>query len=183
MPSDMDVIHFQVSVKLMAKLLDLKNLMDVMKMMADAERLIGEFYRNCAEQWEEDRDFWRAIADEEEKHARNIESMARIIALKPERFEIGRPFNQMGIQTFMNGIADHLKRLQEGLVNRERAMFVALDIEASVLEKCYHELVRTNDAEYLILMNELTKEAGEHRHSIAKRIQKLKDEEGSKVRH
>jgi hypothetical protein len=72
----------------------LDNLFDVMKTMAATEWLIGDFYRVCAEKWEEDRSFWSHIADEEEQHARYIERMTGIIAEKPERFEIGRPFSQ-----------------------------------------------------------------------------------------
>ena len=44
----------------------LKNLTDTMKMMAAAERLVGDFYRDCAEIWEEDGAFWLEIAAEEE---------------------------------------------------------------------------------------------------------------------
>lgn len=29
--------------------IDLTNLTDIMKMMAEAERLVGDFYQNCAE--------------------------------------------------------------------------------------------------------------------------------------
>ena len=94
----------------------LKNLTDTMKMMAAAERLVGDFYRDCAEIWEEDGAFWLEIAAEEEKHATQLERMAQILTLKPERFETGRPFNRTGIQTFMNGIEGLRQRLKEGMI-------------------------------------------------------------------
>lgn len=100
--------------------------------------------------------------------------MARILTLKPESFETGRPFNQTGIQTFMNGIEGLLKRLKEGLITRDRVIFVARDIEASIMEKCYHELLRTTDLEYMTLVNEVTKETSDHKDRIEKRIQALK---------
>lgn len=154
--------------------INLTHLTEIMKMMAEAERIVGDFYQHCAEIWEEDRAFWLEIAVEEEKHAAHIERMARILALKPERFEIGRPFNRVSIQTFINGIEGLRKRLMEGSITRERAMFVARDIEASVMEKCYHEFLHTTDAEYLTLVNEITGETGDHRDRIEKRIGELK---------
>ncbi|MGV8058562.1 MAG: hypothetical protein AB2L12_11130 [Smithellaceae bacterium] len=163
----------------MINAISLQNLMEVMKMMAVTEQLIADFYRTCAETWEEDRPFWMAIVSEEEKHASNIDKMARIISFKPERFEIGRPFNQTAIRTIMTGVEGHLKRLQEGMIPRDRLMVVARDIEASVIEKNYSEIVRTTDVEYLDLMNEITKETCDHKTSIEQRIQELKRGEKS----
>jgi len=50
---------------IMIKSIDLQSLIDVMKLMAAAERLVGDFYRHCAEKWEEDRTFWLDIAGRE----------------------------------------------------------------------------------------------------------------------
>jgi len=152
----------------------LQNLLETMGMMAATEKLVANFYQTCSEMCEADRAFWLAIAKEEEKHARNIERMSQIVALKPEHFEIGRPFNQTAIRTIMAGVEGHLKRLQEGIIPRERLMVVARDIEASVMEKNYGEIVRTTDLEYLNLVNEITQETTDHRNVIEQRIQALK---------
>ncbi len=157
----------------MVKSTTLPYLLDTMKMMAAAERLVGDFYRDCAEIWAEDRDFWLDFAAEEEKHAGHLERMARILALRPERFETGRPFNRASVQTFMTGIEGLRKRLKEGSITRERAVFAARDVEASILEKCYHEFLHTTDAEYSTLVNGITQETKDHKDRIEKRIQKL----------
>jgi hypothetical protein len=44
------------------------------------------------------------------------------------------------------------------------------DIESSVMEKCYGEIVRTTDVEYLSPVDEVTKETRDHRNSIEQRI-------------
>lgn len=153
----------------------LQNLLEIMKVMADTELLFAEFYRNCAETWEDDREFWMGIVVEEEKHARNIEKMSQLVSLKPERFEIGRPFNQMSIRTIMTGVNDNLKRLREGLISNERALLLARDMENSVIEKNYGEIVRTSDIEYLNLLKEIVQETVNHRKGIEQRIQILKE--------
>lgn len=154
--------------------ISLQNLLDVMKMMAATEKLIADFYRACAEIWEEDREFWMPIVQDEEKHALNIDRMAQIIALKPERFEICRPFNQLAIKTIMTGIEGNLKNLKEGRIDRNRLIIVARDIEASVMEKYYGEIVRTNDVEYMNLVKEVTSETSNHKKKIEQRLQSLK---------
>lgn len=161
---------------------NLQNLIDVMKLMAMAEQLVADFYRTCAENFEEDRSFYMAIAAEEEKHARNIEKMLKMITLKPECFEMGRPFNQTALRTFMAGVEGNLTRLKEGVLSRERAMCLAYDVENAVIEKNYHEIVRTTDLEYVALLQEITKETVHHRESIEQRIQALKAGEGLCVR-
>jgi hemerythrin len=156
------------------KSIDLQNLLEIMKMMAATEQLMADFYRACAEIWPEDREFWQATVAEEEKHAKNIERMAQIVATRPERFEIGRIFNQVAIRTIMNGVQGQLERLRKGLITRERAMFVARDIEASVMEKSYGEIVRTTDVEFLDLVREIVEDTATHRDSIEQRCQTTK---------
>jgi len=152
----------------------LKNLLEVMSMMAETERLIADLYRTCADIWEEDREFWLATVAEEKKHAKNIEKMAQIIVAKPEQFEMGRPFNQVAIRTIKTGLEGQLERLKKGQFTRERMLFVARDIEASVIEKSYAEIVRTNDVGYQALVNEIVQDTTKHKNSIEQRIQELK---------
>jgi hypothetical protein len=64
-------------------------------MMISTELLISDLYQTCAEIWEQDGAFWSALVEEEKKHAMNMKKMAKIIADKPERFDMGRPFNQI----------------------------------------------------------------------------------------
>lgn len=152
----------------------LQNLTEVMTMMADTERLIAELYRNCAKQWEEDREFWLETVAEEEKHAQNIELMQRIVTEKPERFEIGRPFNKMAINTIRAGLKTQLERIKSGQFTREQILNVARDIEGSLIEKSYGDIVRTNDVEYRTLVKEIVTDTMNHKKYIEERIQAIK---------
>lgn len=152
----------------------LQNLTDVMKVMAETERLIAELYRACAEIWVEDRVFWLETVAAEEKHADNIETMAGLIADRPERFELGRPFNPMAIQTIKTGLESNLERLKKGEITREKMLHLARDIEASVIEKSYGEIVGTKDLEYKTLVKEIITETVSHRKIFEERIRALK---------
>ena len=152
----------------------LRNLLEVMELMAANERLIGDFYQACARTWEEDRTFWLDIAAEEEKHAQYIERMTRIVSLRPDHFEIGRLFNKTAIQTIMNGIKGHLKRLRKRAITRNQAINVARDLELSIIEKNFGEILRTTDVEYLTLVKEIEEDTRQHRNSIEQRMRELK---------
>jgi len=152
----------------------LQNLTEVMTMMADTERLLAELYRNCAETWKEDREFWLETVAEEEKHARNIEQMQRIVTEKPERFEIGRPFNVMAIKTIRTGLERQLERIRSGQFTREQVLNVARDIEGSLIEKSYGDIVRTSDVEYRTLVKEIVGDTLNHKQHIEERIRAIK---------
>lgn len=152
----------------------LKDLIDVMKMMAEIERLIAELYRASAEAWVEDREFWLETVAEEEKHANNIERMIEIIAARPERFELGRLFNQTAIKTIKTGLEGNIERVKKGEIAREKMLNLARDIEASLIEKSYGEIVRTKDVEYQNLVNEITTDTRSHKNAIEQRIHALK---------
>lgn len=155
----------------MVMTVNLQNLSDLMKLMAATERLFADFYRLCAEIWEEDREFWLATAAEEEKHAKNIERLSQLVAARPDRFTIRRSFNQTAIRTIMTGIEGYMKRLKAGQITRFQAMILARDLEASVMEKNYAEIVQTSDLEYLELMTEITQDTKRHKYSIEQRFQ------------
>jgi len=152
----------------------LQNLKEIMHMMAETELLIAELYRTAAETWKEDREFWLETVAEEEKHAYNINKMLAIVTLKPERFELGRPFNKVAITTIKNGLEGNLDRLKKGQIIREKMLNLARDIEASLIEKSYGEIVRTNDVEYQSLVEEIVSDTFNHKKAIEERITALK---------
>jgi len=153
----------------------LKDLLGVMEIMAANERLIGSFYQSCAETWEQDRIFWLTIAAEEENTRKYSEDGTDY---KPKAGTISdwTFFNMAAIQTVMAGIRGHLKRLKEKQMTRGQAIFVARDIESSLIEKNYGEIVKTGDIEYLTLMKEVTEETEKHKESIERHIQEIKAE-------
>ena len=151
----------------------LQTLTEIMHTMAEIELLIAELYRTCADTWKEDREFWLETVAEEEKHAAHIKKMIKIITAKPERFEVGRPFNQTALKTIKKGLKGHLELMQEGRFSREKMLNVARDIEASLVEKSYGEIVQTNDVEYQTLMKEIVSETVNHKKAIEMRIAAL----------
>ena len=154
--------------------LDLKTIAKIMETMIHFELSLSDFYTKCGEVWDEDRAFWRIFANAEVGHAANIQKMLKIITQRPEHFEIGRPFNLVALNTAMAGITENTRRLSMGEFTRAKTLFIARDIEQSVLESYYAEIVKTTDVEYQNLMKEILSQTYEHRKMIQEKIDAIK---------
>lgn len=151
-------------------LLAVENILEIMRTLGESERIIGRFYRRCAETWQADEGFWLNLEREEIKHAKTIDAMADLIRQNPDAFQLNRPFSLIAIRTVITGIEQNIDQLNKGLITRERAMILARDIESSIIEKTYHEIVKTANPTYLALVRQVVSESYNHRSSIEQKI-------------
>lgn len=149
---------------------DLKGILDVLSSMEEMEGTVADFYRVCGELWTERREFWSSIEEDERKHVRHVGAMKEIISRKPQRFEKGRPFNIMAVQTVIRGIQNNIAKAKAGELKMSGALFIARDNEQSFLESRYSEVVKTEDIEYLTLVNTIVRETLNHKAAIDREI-------------
>lgn len=142
--------------------------------MAQYELLLSELYETCAATWAKDKDFWLDIAHQEVQHAENIRMMQEIINKKPEHFESGRPINLIAINTAATGLKDIIKRLTAGEYTYEKILIIARDMESSVLEAHYPEIVKTKDLEYQTLMKITISDTSDHNKHIQQKLAEVK---------
>ena len=133
----------------------LKSILDILEVMKELELAAAEFYRTCGEIWIIERDFWINMEQSELKHAQNIDLMIKVFSEKPEKFELGRPFKSPAIQTFISGVRSDIQRLRSRGLSKGKTLFVARDIERSILESRYMEIIRTNEPEFRTLMEQI----------------------------
>jgi len=158
----------------MMSIADIEKINKVLESMIQYELNLSDFYKQCADTWTEDQAFWQTLAHAEIKHAENIQKMREIIVKKQERFEVGRPFNPIALNTAMAGLKDNAKHLTSGALSFEKMLIMARDIEQSVLESHYAEIVKTADIEYQTLMKGILSDTYVHKKTIQKKIDDLK---------
>ena len=158
----------------MMSIADIEKITTVLESMIQYELNLSDFYRQCADIWTEDRAFWQNLAHAEVGHAENIQKMREIIAKKQERFEAGRPFNAIALNTAMAGLKDNAKRLTSGAFSFEKMLIMTRDIEQSILESHYAEIVKTADIEYQTLMKGILSDTYVHKKIIQEKIDDLK---------
>ena len=146
---------------------------DTLSAITRLERAMATFYRACAETPGDARDFWLGLEQEELRHAQHLQRMAEIVAARPGRFEPDRTFNAAAIQTFMAYLEALIERVRANEVPRtdqHRLLSLARDLEQSLLESKYHELVKTQDVEYLALIRTVIADTVAHKSRIVTRL-------------
>lgn len=161
---------------IMITIADIEKITTVLKSMIQYELSLSDFYMQCGNTWKEDQAFWQNLARAEVGHAENIQRMQEIILKKQEKFELGRPFNPIALNTAIAGIKDITGRLTSGAFSFEKILFTARDIEQSILESRYAEIVKTADLEYQTLMKGILSDTSEHKKIILEKIEGIKKE-------
>lgn len=151
----------------------LDQVLEILKALAQAEYAVKVLYKCCATKWPDDKDFWLHLAREEEKHVKNIEKIMAIISEKPKLFEVGRSFNVVAINTFLEGILSSINRIKTQDVTKQSMLFIARDIENSVIESKYAEITKTRDVEFLALAKEIDEDTLKHKALIARKIREV----------
>ncbi len=158
----------------MMNVTDIEKITTVLESMIQYELTLSDFYKQCADIWTEDQAFWQNLAQAEVGHAENIQKIREIIVKKPERFELGRPFNPIVLNTAMAGLKDIAGHLASGAFSFEKTLIIARDIEESILESHYAEIVKTADLDYQTLMKGILSQTYEHKKIIQERIEQKK---------
>ncbi|MEN6616078.1 MAG: hypothetical protein ABFD12_05945 [Syntrophorhabdus sp.] len=155
---------------------DLKGIIDVLVFMEESEKKIADFYHACGEMFPGHQAFWFGIESQEHKHVIFIQKMKQIIEKKPENFEKGRPFNIMAAKTIIAGINSNTTKVKTGQLKMINALSLARDNEQSFIESKYNEIVKTDDIQYMTLVNEIVTETNKHRQEIDTMIALLKSQ-------
>ncbi len=148
----------------------LQNVLETLHTMREVELAIGRFYRGCAGCWKEDEAFWLNLEGAEIRHADWIEQMAQMIRQEPGRFQTHRPFSITAIRTMISGVEQNIAHLEKGQLDRCKAFILARDIEASIIEKAYHEIVKTDLPLYLTLVRRVVSETVSHKAAIEEKL-------------
>ncbi len=146
------------------------NLAQVMNEMHELELSLAALYQACSEKFPEDQNFWLAIKRQEELHAEYIGKMMELIRLYPNEFRSGRPFNSVAIRNIKASVVNYTAQAKAGALERARALFIAKDIENSVLEANYQDIVSTDNVEYREIMERIKKDTLSHKNLFAAKV-------------
>lgn len=142
---------------------------DTLNLLSRLERAMAAFYRVCAEAPGDSREFWLGLEQEEVRHTEHLQRMAEIVAERPDRFETNRAFSAAAIQTFMAYLESLTERVRANEIPRtdqHHLLSLARDLEQSLLESKGHEVVKTQDAEYLALIRVVIADTVAHKGRI-----------------
>jgi len=146
-------------------------MLKTLEMMAELEMNISEFYKCAGEIWKEDSGFWEGLAQVEVSHAEGIKKIIDILSRRPQEFELGRPVNAAAVNTAISGIKINIEKLRKGRIDRIQVLFISRDIEQSLLESRYTEILKTKDTEYQKLISEIASQTESHKKMLINKIE------------
>jgi hypothetical protein len=149
---------------------DLADILNVLGKMREHELAMAELYRVFGQVWPVDKEFWTEMEQAEIKHAQNIEKITELVLKRPESFRLGRSLKPVAIETAISGVRSDIERLKKGKLPLYKALFTSRDIEQSVIENKYGEIVKTDDVEFKFLMNEVTSDTRSHLDRLNRKI-------------
>jgi rubrerythrin len=153
--------------------LRLKDVMINLELLADAEAQISDFYRLCAGAMPKEKDLWNHLADQELGHSDIVMKMLGRIAEEPTLYNPGISFSTVTIRLFNVEMQRLVEQMNQGHLSPDKLFSIALEIENSAVEMSYSTLVKTDDAIYKTLANQIDNESAEHKSSITSKMKPL----------
>ncbi|HPR50834.1 MAG TPA: hypothetical protein PLU81_03555 [Deltaproteobacteria bacterium] len=142
------------------------------KLMAN-ETAISGLYRQFAETFPQDADFWKSISQEELMHASWIEKLRDV----EQKGEIGQGTTTIrvtAIESSIKYIDSLTEKCRRGEIERVNAFALAYDIENSLLEKKFLSVFAFGSGTYKGLSDKLVDETKQHIEKISAALASIK---------
>lgn len=143
---------------------------ETLSSLTTLEVAMAAFYKACAQQWPEDADFWNGVAHQELAHACSVESMGALIELNPQHFTLARSFKVAAINTVIAGVNRNRELVSARQLLKRQALHSAYDIEKTVIERRFYELVETKDVRFLEIRNDIIEQTRKHQEQFERQI-------------
>ncbi|HEY6872155.1 MAG TPA: hypothetical protein VI298_05435 [Geobacteraceae bacterium] len=148
----------------------IQDVIENLRLLSKGESDIAEFYQLCGDVFADERDFWHQLATSEQSHADMVLRMADLVEKEPRKYRPGRSFSVVLARLFRAHVHGLVEKMRKGEIQKKELVAIAADIENSVVELNYGDLVKTDVPEFIAMARTLDEETGEHREAFEKRM-------------
>ena len=156
-------------------MINLQATMTLLDSMQDCELAISELYRvfsiNCKS---ENREFWRLLNSQELIHAELVTKMMDLVAKTPDKYFPGRELKPMAIKLIISSVKTTIEDVKNRKLLDNNMFFIARDLENSLIENKYNEVLKSEIAEYKALVDRIAQETIVHRKMLLAKIGQIK---------
>jgi hypothetical protein len=125
------------------------------------ELAAADMYRRFGASFPADRIFWQNLAEEEDGHAVLAAELKSALLKNGATFEIAWPGSAV-LAAFRQGVEQESWRLQRGEISRRAALFIARDLERTLIERDFYGAVRSGKPEFRIIQEKIRRETEGH---------------------
>lgn len=129
--------------------------------MQAVELAVADMYRRFAASFAVDRVFWQGLAEDEDGHAVMVAELKTALLRNGAPFEIVR-LNPAVLATFRQGVEQQSLRLQRGEISRRTALFIARDLEKSLIERGFVDSIRSEKPDFRRAQDKIRRETEGH---------------------
>lgn len=147
---------------------------DILELLVRHELIIRRLYEVFAAQFEDHHDFWNKIAGDEQKHANQLESLRKFESAISEWLLIENKLKAEAIQLSIAYIDDLKKEAESGRFDHVRALSIAKDIEAALLEKVFYRIGDNIPQKIKSVLFNIAADTEQHHNSITKLLDTVK---------
>jgi hypothetical protein len=147
----------------------------IAKIMAN-ETAISRLYRQFADTFPEDSDFWKTLSQEELMHASWIEKLLDV-AREGEIGSVPTTIHAIAVENSIKYIDSLAEKCRRGEIKRVNAYALAHDIEKSLLEKKFLSVFAFGSGTFKSLSDKLVDETKRHIEKIGETVKALQSED------
>ena len=125
------------------------------------ELAAADMYRRFAASFPADRIFWQSLAEDEDSHAVLVAKLKAILLKNGAPFEIVGPGSAV-LAAFRQSVEQQSWRLQRGEISRRAALFIARDLERTVIERNFYGAVKSGKPEFRMVKEKIRRETEGH---------------------
>ena len=133
----------------------------ILDQMQAVEFAAADIYRRFAASFPADRIFWQGLAEDEDGHAAMVSELKAALLRNGAPFEVVR-LNSAILVTFRQGIEQQSMRLQRGEISRRTALFIARDLEKSLIERSFFDAIRSEKPGFRMVQEKIRRETEGH---------------------
>lgn len=142
---------------------------EIINKLAACEEAISDLYHAYSTAMPEHKDFWQNLSNKEKSHASLLRSMHKQLDRGEIFHNIGR-FSLENLDGFLAMIKDSTTSAEDNDCTELSAMEAALTIEASILDAHFYDIVKSDDAEYKVIADRLSKDTHSHAKLVREKL-------------
>ena len=145
---------------------------EILSALVEYEESVAVLYHAYAKNFKEEFQFWESLSDAEKVHA----SLLRVFLNQVTSGSIFRNLGRFKVDDIQKMIQQNRKRVadvQKQSLSLFDALGIALEIESSIIEAHFYDIVESDMAGYRQIAKKLSIETSQHRKMIKQKIIEL----------
>jgi hypothetical protein len=149
---------------------NIKKVLSLFSTMEDCEKAMSEYYLACSVLTADHYEFCVGLSEEEKDHVTIIKMIKQIFIKSPASFKASGRFDTATLEDFCSRVKRETGKIESGSVTLKQALQASAELEGTLIETNYFEIITSENRKYLELAEKITSANNRHRESLLSKI-------------